>query len=85
MAHFALVDSGIVVEVVAVSNDAIEQKPYPESEPIGQAMLAESGLTGDYFQCSFSGSFRGAYPGPGWTYDAELDKFISPPIPEETP
>lgn len=85
MAHFALIEQDTVNEVIVISNDAIENAPFPESEPLGLAVISDSGLTGTYLQCSRSGSFRGAYPSPGWTYDAELDEFIAPPIPEETP
>ena len=71
MAHFALIESGTVKAVYAVTNDAIEGGDFPASEPLGQTFLAECGLTGDFLQCSYSGSFRGAYPGPGWTWTAK--------------
>lgn len=51
---------------------------FPETEPMGQAMLAESGFEGYWLQCSYSGSFRSAFPGYGWTYDADLDAFAPP-------
>lgn len=54
---------------------------FPDTEPLGQAMLAESGFVGEYLQCSYSGSFRGAYPGKGWRYDADLDEFVAPEAP----
>lgn len=89
MAHFAEIDlDGLVVQVQTVNNDDIDGGTFPESEPIGQAYQASLGISGTWLQCSYSGSFRGAYPGPGWTYDAELDQFIAPPAPEpieETP
>jgi hypothetical protein len=44
-------------------------------------MLAESGLQGVYRQCSYNGSFRGAYPGAGWRYDADADEFVPPAEP----
>lgn len=81
MAHFARVDNGIVTQVIAVNNDAIDGGAFPESEPVGQAMLAESGFDGTWLQCSFSASFRGCFPGVGWTYDADLDEFVPPPAP----
>jgi hypothetical protein len=86
MAHFAQIDtSNIVRQVIVVANAAIEDAPFPESEPLGQAMLAESGFTGTYLQCSYNASFRGAYPGQGWSYDPDLDEFIPPSTPEPTP
>ena len=51
---------------------------FPDTEPLGQAMLAESGFTGTYKQCSYNGNFRSAYPSSGWKYDADLDEFIPP-------
>lgn len=83
MAHFAQVDDqNIVRQVIVVANAAIEDAPFPDSEPLGQAMLAESGFAGTYLQCSYNASFRGAYPGNGWSYDPDLDEFIPPSTPE---
>lgn len=84
MAHFARVQDGIVRQVIVVNNEAIEGGAFPASEPLGQALLAESGITGHWLQCSFSGSFRGTYPGPGSLYDADADEFV-PPQGEEPP
>lgn len=79
MGHFALVDDGnIVREVIVVANAAINDLPFPDSEPVGQAMLADSGFTGTYLQCSYNGNFRGCYPGQGYTYDPILDVFVPP-------
>ena len=83
MGHFARIDQdNIVRDVIAVANAAMDDQPFPESEPIGQAMLADSGFTGTWLQCSYNASFRGAYPGMGWSYDPNLDEFIPPPAPE---
>jgi hypothetical protein len=86
MAHFARIDeSNIVQEKHVINNDDINGGNFPESEALGQALQASLGLAGNWLQCSYSGSFRGAYPGIGWTYDAELDEFVPPTTPEETP
>lgn len=89
MAHFAEIDAnGLVLQVQVIDNGNVNGGVFPESEPIGQAFQASLGINGTWLQCSYSGSFRGAYPGPGWTYDAELDEFIAPPASEpikETP
>jgi hypothetical protein len=84
MGHFArLDDQNIVREVIAVANAAMDEKPFPDSEPIGQAMLAESGFTGTWLQCSYNASFRGCYPGSGYSYDPTADLFLAPaPEPE---
>lgn len=55
---------------------------FPDTEPIGQAFIASIGLSGEYRQASYSGSFRSAYPGQGWRYDADADEFIPPPPPD---
>lgn len=87
MAHFAKVDAdGIVQQIQVINNDDIDGGIFPESEALGQALQALLGIEGTWLQCSYSGSFRGAYPGPGWAYDAELDEFIAPATTiEETP
>jgi hypothetical protein len=54
---------------------------FPESEPLGQAVLAESGLEGTWLQTSYNGNFRGAYAGAGYLWDGT--NFI-PPVEEET-
>jgi len=85
MAHFARIDNGIVRQVIVVSNDDAPD-PYPESEPIGQAFIAEIlGLSGVWLQTSYHGNFRGRYAGVGYTYDPDLDKFVAPPEPEPEP
>ena len=82
MAHFAQVNAdNLVTNVIVVANDAIDGGNYPESEAIGQAFLADCGLTGKWLQCSYSGSFRGSFPGFGFSYDPALDRFIAPPAP----
>lgn len=55
---------------------------FPDTEPLGQAMLADSGFTGTWLQCSYNASFRGCYPGSGYTYDPALDVFVPPAQPE---
>ena len=83
MAHFARVENNIVREVIVVSNDDVNNLPFPESEPIGQAFIASIGLSGQWLQTSYSASFRSAYAGAGFTYSSELDMFIWPQIPIE--
>jgi hypothetical protein len=86
MAYFAqLDDDGTVLQVIAVSNaDAPDPAPT-NSEPLGQAFIASLGLDGEWRQTSYHGTFRKAYAGPGWRYDAETDVFIAPqPFPSWT-
>lgn len=42
---------------------------FPETEPLGKALLATSGLDGEWVQCSYSAAFRGRYPGRGDLWD----------------
>ena len=83
MAHFAQVnDENVVEQVIVISNDDAPD-PYPESEPIGQAFIANVlGLPGVWLQTSYHGNFRGLYAGPGYLYDPAIDEFVPPPDPE---
>lgn len=77
MAHFAKMENNIVREVVVISNDVVENKEFPESEPIGIAFCKETfGADTEWLQTSYNGTFRGKYAGSGDTYDAETDTFV---------
>lgn len=80
MAHFAkLNDENIVLEVNVVSNDVINNLPFPESEPIGIQFLTEwSGGYTNWKQTSYNASFRKNYAGIGHAYDSARDAFIAP-------
>ena len=81
LAHFAQVDdSGIVRQVIVVSNTDCGGGDYPASNPIGQAFIAQIGLAGNWQQTSYSGSFRGTYAGQGFTFDALNDVFVAPAV-----
>ena len=80
MAHFAKMENDKVVDVIVVSNDDCGGGEFPESEPIGQAFLASLGLTGEYLQTSYHANFRGCYASVGWSYSADDDEFVPPPI-----
>jgi hypothetical protein len=84
MAHFARIKNGVVEQVIAVSNDDAPD-PYPASEALGQAFIASLGLTGEWRQTSYNGTFRAHYAGIGYTYDADADVFYAPqPYPSWT-
>lgn len=51
---------------------------FPETESIGQTVLAESGFEGTWLQTSYNGTFRGIYAQPGMLYDAVQDIFYTP-------
>jgi hypothetical protein len=82
MAHFAQISSGIVQQVIVISNDDCGGGDFPASESVGQAFIASLGLTGEWLQTSYHANFRGKYAGIGDTYDAELDEFVSPTVEE---
>lgn len=85
MAHFARIENGVVQEVHVIKNEALDADgEFPASEASGQAFQESLGLSGTWLQCSYSGSFRGAYPGVGWSYDEANDVFVAPVI-EEAP
>jgi hypothetical protein len=88
MAHFAEIDdAGIVLQVVVVSNEALGELPFPESEPIGIAFCQSLfGADTRWLQTSYSGGFRGTYAGVGYRFDAAAGTqgaFIAP-IADET-
>jgi hypothetical protein len=80
MAYFAQIDDdGTVLQVISVSNaDAPDPAPT-NSEPLGQAFIANVlGLAGTWVQTSWSGSIRKQYAGIGWRYLADADVFVTP-------
>ena len=84
MAHYALVNDGIVRNVIVIANAAIDDLPFPESEPVGVAVIATlpdlAAQSGTWWQCSYNANFRGVYPGTGYTFDGT--DFIAPEVPE---
>jgi hypothetical protein len=80
MGHFARVVDGVVVAVHVLANQVITDSDGVEQESLGQEFLAElHGYEPDELvQCSYNGNFRGAYPGPGFTYDPVADVFVAP-------
>lgn len=83
MAHFAQVDdSGIVRQVIVVSNTDCGGGEYPASNAAGQAFIRSIGLDGKWEQTSYSGSFRSKYAGQGDTFDAVADVFVAPTVPD---
>ena len=79
MAYFAQIENNIVQQVISISNfDAPDPAPT-NSEPLGQAFIANVlKLGGTWKQTSYNGTFRKHYAGIGYTYDDVLDAFIPP-------
>jgi hypothetical protein len=80
MAHFAKLDqNNIVIDVNVVSNDIINNAPFPDSEPLGVLFLTEwSGGYPLWKQTSYNANFRKNFAGVGYTYDQILDAFVPP-------
>ena len=81
MAHFAELDNNnLVLRIVVISNDDVNKNGGDQSETaalaVEQIVPFSNGVK--WVQCSFNGNFRGKYPGVGFTYDIEKDKFIAP-------
>jgi hypothetical protein len=71
MAHFAEIDeNNIVLRVLVTDNND------PAGDEGYQWLIANLG--GTWVQTSYNANFRKNYAGVGFTYDLELDAFISP-------
>lgn len=78
MAHFAKIENNVVTQVIVVNNEVLENKEFPESEPIGVAFCKSLyGESTEWKQTSYNNNFRGCYAGGGMFYDAIKDEFIS--------
>jgi hypothetical protein len=75
MAHFAKIENNTVIQIIVVSNDVLEGKDFPESEPIGQEFISSIGLKGEWKQTSYNNNFRGKYAAISDIYNEELDVF----------
>lgn len=79
MANFARIENNIVREVIVVNNEVLENKEFPESEPIGIAFCKSLyGEDTEWLQTSYNSNFRGKYAGSGMVYDSVLDEFKYP-------
>ena len=84
MAHFAQLDeTNIVTSVIVVTNEVLENKPFPDSESIGIAFCQSLyGANTKWAQTSYNANFRKNYAGLSYLYDPVRDAFIAPK-PEE--
>jgi hypothetical protein len=79
MAHFVQMNGSTCGQVIVVNNEVLDNKPFPESEPIGIAFCKSIlGEDTDWLQTSYNNNFRGRYAGSGMIYNAELDEFLLP-------
>lgn len=86
MAYFAEIDSTqTVIQVIAINNHDVDDMPFPESEPVGQAFIASLGIGGTWLQTSYNARFRGTYAGIGFIYDSTLGEYGEFVDPNPTP
>lgn len=79
MAHFALIENGVVQQVIVVNNDVIEDSNGNEQESIGVAFCQSLyGANTTWVQTSYNATFRKNYAGKGYIYDSVRDAFIEP-------
>lgn len=85
MAHFAELDANnVVLRVIVVANKDTADASGEEKEHIGKA-FCERLFGGNWVQTSYNGNFRKRYAGIGYTFDPNLDAFITPkPFPSWT-
>jgi hypothetical protein len=78
MAYFARVREDNVVDMVIAVAD--------EFEANGAEFAANQEGPGNWIQTSFTGSIRGVFARPGYTYDTTADVFVyGEPLPEPEP
>jgi hypothetical protein len=85
VAHFVKVTAdNYLSESIVVANSDIDDLPYPASEPVGQAYIADVLLLdGEWLQTSYNNNFRVRYASVGMVYNPTLDAFEYAPIPPQ--
>jgi len=79
MAHFCKIENNVIKQIIVIANEAVENKEFPESEPIGIELCKSIyGEDTEWVQCSYNANFRGVYPGVNMIYDPVLDIFKEP-------
>lgn len=80
MAHFAqLNEIGEVVQVIVVNSDVILDEKGNESEEAGIAFCQQLyGKDTTWKQTSYNGNVRKNFAGIGYSFDGNLDAFVSP-------
>ena len=75
MANFAKINaSNIVIDVVAVKNEALDST----NEGLSGSQFLTELLGGTWVQTSYNNRIRGTYAGIGYEYNAAEDIFITP-------
>lgn len=74
MAHFAKIESDVVVQVIVVNNEVLLNEEGIEEESLGVEFCTNL-FGGIWIQTSYNGNFRKKYAGLGDLYDAKADVF----------
>lgn len=78
MAHFAEIDeNNVVLRVVVISDKDTSDASGVEKEHIGAA-FCEKLFGGTWKQTSYNNNKRKRYAGIGYTFNADLDAFVTP-------
>ena len=78
MAHFAELDeNNVVLRVIVVDNKDTSDANGVEKEYIGRA-FCERLYGGNWVQTSYNGNIRKNYAGIGYSYNSDIDAFVSP-------
>lgn len=82
MAHFAQLDeNNVVIWVTPIDNSIITDENGQEQESLGIKHLHDTipwAKDYNWKQTSYNNNIRGRYAGIGYTYDEDLDAFITP-------
>lgn len=90
MAHYAIIDErNIVIQVITGVDENVTQTDTDGTQVGGSTEAWEQFYTAQLNnpnlyvkRTSYNGTIRGTYAGIGYTYDAENDIFVAPPLPE---
>lgn len=80
MAHFALVQDGVVQRVEVLVNEVIATPSGKDSELKGKRFMVSlypETTEDQWVQCSYNANMRGVYPGYSYTWDGSN---FAPPV-----
>jgi hypothetical protein len=78
MAHFAQLDeNNVVTQIIVVHNNELLDENRQEREELGVAFCQKL-FGGNWKQTSYNNNIRVRYAGIGYTYNSDLDAFVSP-------
>lgn len=85
--YFAHVRADLTIDqIVVVSSEAVNDLPFPDSEPLGQQYLHDLyGSNDQWLQTPKTGEFRGRYARIGGTWLPDIQEFGPLPEPEPPP